>query len=184
VAGKPLKKATLSQSSPVAVLQIDGLRPEICPVQFPLDPFSSTSHTTKVSASKDLATMKSVPDQGFSGQEYGGDIQRITAFLPKGAEPWERQGSGGNPCQLLILTDNPDRVAPSISGITECQSWPTIHNGKTAITVSCFTAGGQAIQCCGHGLLAAAHSWQQRLQCSELSLLMTSSRLQCWREQE
>ena len=51
------------------------------------------------------------------------------------------------------------------------------------IAVACYTAAGQAIQCCGHGLLSAAHSWLERLQCEELSLLMNNSLVSSWREQ-
>lgn len=49
------------------------------------------------------------------------------------------------------------------------------------IAVSCYTPQDRVIQCCGHGLLAAAFSWQQRLQRSEVSLLMNNSLVPAWR---
>ncbi|MCB1704043.1 MAG: PhzF family phenazine biosynthesis protein [Halioglobus sp.] len=46
----------------------------------------------------------------------------------------------------------------------------------------CYSAAGQIIQCCGHGLLAAAHSWQRRLQRDRLPLVMNGSVVPSWRE--
>ena len=74
-----------------------------------------------------------------------------------------------------MLANAPGESAQSGKGATTCQSWPTTHQNLPVIAVSCKTQDGQAIQCCGHGLLAAAHSWQLRMQCSEVSLLMNNS---------
>lgn len=41
----------------------------------------------------------------------------------------------------------------------------------------CYTPSGESIECCGHGLLAAAHGWHRRLDCDSLTLLMHSSRV-------
>jgi len=39
---------------------------------------------------------------------------------------------------------------------TRCVSWP---DGERRAAVRCYSSGGQAIQCCGHGLLCCAEHW-------------------------
>lgn len=39
---------------------------------------------------------------------------------------------------------------------TRCVTWP---DGERRAAVRCYSAGGQAIQCCGHGLLCSATHW-------------------------
>lgn len=115
--------------------------------------------------------------------EHAACIQLISAFSPKPTGLAERRDSGGNPCALSILEHAPNGPVLPVTGMTLCQSWPNNHDEKPTIAVACYTASGQAIQCCGHGLLAAAHSWQQKLQCDELTLLMNNSLVHSWREQ-
>jgi predicted PhzF superfamily epimerase YddE/YHI9 len=91
------------------------------------------------------------------------------------------QQCAGNPCLLLTL-DAPPQDAPPIATATQCQSWLETHDGASVIAVRCYSAGGQLIQCCGHGLLAAAHSWQRQLQCEVVELLMNGSVILSWRE--
>lgn len=63
--------------------------------------------------------------------------------------------AGGNPCLVTLCATPPER-APGRTGMTHCLSWPL---GAQRAGVSCWTAGGNPIQCCGHGLLCSAASW-------------------------
>ena len=92
------------------------------------------------------------------------------------------QQCAGNPCLLLTLDAPPQDALPIATGVTQCQSWLETHDGASVIAVRCYSAGGQLIQCCGHGLLAAAHSWQRQLQCEVVELSMNGSVLFSWRE--
>ncbi len=83
-----------------------------------------------------------------------------------------------------MLADTPGESVQSVKRLTTCQSWPTTHLNRPVIAVSCKTQDGRDIQCCGHGLLAAAHSWQLRMQCSEVSLLMNNSVIPSWGDQQ
>jgi predicted PhzF superfamily epimerase YddE/YHI9 len=123
-------------------------------------------------------------DRDSPDRQEGGDTQLITAFVPGAGHRSHAENSSGNPCLLSVLADAPVEPAPSDAGLTCCYSWPTHYKNEAVIAVSCYTPHGNAIQCCGHGLLAAAHSWQQRLQCSEISLLMNHSLVPSWRHQK
>ena len=127
--------------------------------------------------------MKPTQDQNFACQGQGDNSQLIATFLPMDTTAAISESSAGNPCQLLSLRRAPKEPIPSSTGLTLCQSWPTRHSKYPAIVVSCYTAGGQVIQCCGHGMLAATHSWLRRLQSDELSLQMSNSHVLGWREQ-
>jgi predicted PhzF superfamily epimerase YddE/YHI9 len=83
--------------------------------------------------------------------------QALRAFC--GSET-NSQGSraGGNPC-LVTLCASPPEQAPARSAVTQCLSWPL---GERRAGVSCWTAGGTPIQCCGHGLMCCAASWINR----------------------
>ncbi|CAA0094670.1 Uncharacterised protein [Halioglobus japonicus] len=92
------------------------------------------------------------------------------------------QRCAGNPC-LLQSFDAPPTGAPDAgAAITQCQSWPEVREDEPVVGVRCYSAGGQLIQCCGHGLLAAAHRWQRRLQRSVLNVSMNGSLVASWRE--
>jgi predicted PhzF superfamily epimerase YddE/YHI9 len=82
----------------------------------------------------------------------------------------------------MVLQGPPDAAVRPPGGLTACQSWTDSPDDKRVIAVRCYTAGGQLIQCCGHGLLAAAHVWQRRLGCSRLTLDMNGSRITSWRQ--
>lgn len=127
--------------------------------------------------------MNSAIDQENLCLERAACIQLISTFIPEPDNLAEQRDRGGNPCALSILENAPDETVQPVTGITLCQSWPTNHDGQPVIAVACYTGGGLPIQCCGHGLLAAAHSWQQKLQCDELSLLMHNSLVHSWCEQ-
>jgi predicted PhzF superfamily epimerase YddE/YHI9 len=115
--------------------------------------------------------------------DHTGSHQLMASFIPHTADLDDPRDRGGNPCLLSILENAPENLPPPTPKVTHCQSWPTRHNGQAMIAVACYTASGQSIRCCGHGLLAAAHSWLERLQCAELSLLMGGSVVHSWREQ-
>ncbi|WP_145999059.1 PhzF family phenazine biosynthesis protein [Oceanicoccus sp. KOV_DT_Chl] len=104
----------------------------------------------------------------------------ITAFTGSGVN----QHLHGNPCLLLVDQHQPPHPPAPIDALSQCQSWPVVHQTNTAIAVRCFTACGQLIHCCGHGLLAAAYYWQRQLNSSQLTLLMNDSEVQSWSEAE
>jgi predicted PhzF superfamily epimerase YddE/YHI9 len=92
------------------------------------------------------------------------------------------QHCGGNPC-LLQAFDAPPRGAPkALSDTAQCQSWPDSRSEEPLIAVRCYSTAGDLIQCCGHGLLAAAHHWQRRLQRRTVNLSMNGSRIASWCE--
>ena len=126
--------------------------------------------------------MTPTQDEIFSCQEQGDNSQLIVTFLPKDANTAICENSAGNPCQLQILRCAPNEPIQADTRLTLCQSWPTEPNNYPAIIVNCYTADGQAIQCCGHGMLAATHSWLERLQCDELSVQMSNSHILGWHE--
>jgi predicted PhzF superfamily epimerase YddE/YHI9 len=131
--------------------------------------------------------MKPAHHQDFPSQAHRGERQLISAFVPTdGTRPQSATpfGQGGNPCLLLSLSNAPDSAPPADAEFTVCQSWPVTHHKQAVIAVRCYTSGGQAIECCGHGLLAAAHSWQRRMQCSELPLLMNKSLVLSWQQDD
>ena len=127
--------------------------------------------------------MKPKQDQIFSCQGQGDNSELIATFLPEKADAAISDGAVGNPCQLQILQRAPIQPMATGTEVTLCQSWPTQHSKYPAIIVSCCTTDGQAIQCCGHGMLAATHSWLRRLQCDELSVTMNNSQIMGWHEQ-
>ncbi len=128
--------------------------------------------------------MKPAVDQGSFDLKDVGDKQLITAFVPEAGTHSHAENSSGNPCLLSVLANAPVEPAPSVAGLTYCHSWPANYKNQAVIAVRCYTPDGNVIQCCGHGLLAAAYSWQQRLQCSEISLLMNGTLVPSWRQQE
>ena len=128
--------------------------------------------------------MKTAQDQGSSDLKEAGDKQLIAAFLPEAGNHSHAKTSSGNPCLLSVLASAPVEPAPSVAGLTCCHSWPAKYKNQMVIAVSCYTQDGNIIQCCGHGLLAAAFSWQQRLGSSELSLLMNHTLVPSWQQQE
>ena len=125
-----------------------------------------------------------VPNQKDCCQEGSIDNQMVAAFVPPAIDGSRREIGSGNLCQIFMLANAPSESVQSGTGLTQCQSWPTTHGKQPVIAVSCYTPDGRAIQCCGHGLLAAAYSWQQRLQRSEASLLMNNSLVPSWSDQQ
>ena len=105
------------------------------------------------------------------------DCQLITAFvdLAKGAA-----GLGGNRCRLIMLDRKPTEVLPSWSDTTTCVSWLQTSDIPAAVVLQCYSPGGQVIQCCGHGLMAASHAWMGRLGQQALTLFMQDSRVESW----
>lgn len=132
---------------------------------------------------KDRLSVSSVRDQALDYQQQGVSTQLISAFVPKTDNAPESTASGGNPCLLLVLENAPGESAHPSPGVTLCQSWPTAYDNKAVIAVNCYTAEGQVIQCCGHGLLAAAYSWLHRLKRTKLTLLMNNNLVISWSEQ-
>jgi predicted PhzF superfamily epimerase YddE/YHI9 len=127
--------------------------------------------------------MKSASDQETLSQGGGIDRQLMAAFVLPAKDSLQQSAHGGNPCLLLMFENAPSAPAPTESGLTICQSWPAAEGEQPVIEIRCYTPDGHAIQCCGHGLLAAAYHWQQRLQCGELPLRMNSSAVPSWSEQ-
>ncbi|MFT4615442.1 MAG: putative PhzF superfamily epimerase YddE/YHI9 [Bacteroidia bacterium] len=83
----------------------------------------------------------------------------------------------GNPCTVVVASTKAAAVpirSPVTSDITQCYTWP---KGDRAAHVSCYTAAGTPILCCGHGLLSCAAVWtsywggQGSLQAGETTLL-------------
>ncbi|NQX89152.1 MAG: PhzF family phenazine biosynthesis protein [Halioglobus sp.] len=87
---------------------------------------------------------------------------------------------GGNPCRLVMRQATQTELDRLVGSMTVCQSWRGTDDAA-AISVRCVSASGQTIHCCGHGLLAAAHAWQQHLGCERLTLEMHGSRILSWR---
>jgi len=127
--------------------------------------------------------MSSATNQAPSEHVRACEYQEVIAFAPPRNDSAQEQLTGGNACQLCMLQAAPGESPAPASGTTLCQSWPTVHNDMQAIAVSCYTAAGRTIECCGHGLLSAAHCWLERMQCEDLCLLMHDSLIQSWREQ-
>lgn len=113
-------------------------------------------------------------------QANAGD-RLLLAFAPPAGTPGQDDDSGGNPCLLRLLESAPSGSAPDATGQTLCLSWPVAGNGEPMVAVQCHTADGRAIQCCGHGLLATAYAWLQRLSGEKIVLLMGDSKVQGWR---
>jgi predicted PhzF superfamily epimerase YddE/YHI9 len=67
-------------------------------------------------------------------------------------------GAGGNPCQVTLLS-RPAQSAPTPDRYTHCLSWQT---GDDQCAVRCWTAAGNSIAVCGHGLLCTAMAWLER----------------------
>lgn len=81
-----------------------------------------------------------------------------------------------------MLPGPPGEGEHASGSTTLCQSWPDTHGDTQVISVRCYTAGGRLIQCCGHGLLAAAHGWHRLLDCHRVTLDMNGSRVPSWRQ--
>lgn len=88
----------------------------------------------------------------------------------------------GNACLLTAHAAPPCGAPAGETGATYCQSWPGSRSDETEIAIRCYTHQGQLIQCCGHGLLAAAHTWQRRLRRDTVRLSMNGSLVPGWRE--
>ena len=82
----------------------------------------------------------------------------------------------GNPCEILA-EPVPEQVSAMRTGITRCYSWESAR--PLQFDVACFTPGGEAIQCCGHGLLAAAWYWFHRGMLAPLQLSMDGCSIEC-----
>lgn len=85
---------------------------------------------------------------------------------------------------LLMMSQAPDSPPHPMDRMTVCQSWLANHEAKPVVAVRCYSPTGQAIQCCGHGLLAAAYRWQTYLQTTEVSLQMNNSQVRSWHEDD
>lgn len=109
--------------------------------------------------------------------EEGIDRQLLAAFVPSPDAGAAGAPAGGNSCQLYLLQAPPRAGAHASGPVTVCQSWPDSPTNVQIISVRCYTPSGELIECCGHGLLAAAHGWHRRLGCDRLTLLMQGSRV-------
>ncbi len=93
--------------------------------------------------------------------------------------------AAGNPCEIVARpAPDGDRAGPG--GITRCYSWRLpqgVGQGSDQpphYAVACFSSpGGSAIQCCGHGLLAAGWHWFSQGVPAPLHLIMGGSSVQC-----
>lgn len=108
--------------------------------------------------------------------------QLVRSFVPIDGVAPRLQRCEGNPCLLLSQQSAPLEAPAVVTDAVQCQSWRVSHDGDTVVSVRCYGADRQLIQCCGHGLLAAAHTWQRRLQRGTLSLLMNGSLIPSWSE--
>jgi len=82
------------------------------------------------------------------------EAQALRAFCSSESDT-EGPQARGNPC-LVTFSARPPEQAPARSEVTHCLSWPL---GAQRAAVSCWTAGGVPIQCCGHGLMCCAAGW-------------------------
>jgi predicted PhzF superfamily epimerase YddE/YHI9 len=82
----------------------------------------------------------------------------------------------------MMLRRSPEEAVRATDEITACQSWTNTREDREVVAVRCYTPGGELIQCCGHGLLAAAHAWQRALDRDRLTLEMNGSRIPSWRQ--
>ena len=133
-----------------------------------------------------------VQDKGILQEQTSRTIQDeerhlITCFVYKNEETLafnpKQKISGGNPCLLFTLNSQSNTPPLNASTVTQCQSWPSKFKNNISINVRCYAPQLHPIQCCGHGLLAAAYYWLQRLECDALDLLMYNSVIKAWREQ-
>ncbi len=90
----------------------------------------------------------------------------------------DAEGRGGNPCTLYSCNNKPDKLTLGFDN-TVCYTWP-ISQAKLTFGVSCYTHT-HAIQCCGHGLLAAASLHLTREE-SPVFLLMNDSKIKAFKE--
>jgi predicted PhzF superfamily epimerase YddE/YHI9 len=110
------------------------------------------------------------------------DLAMLHSFVSINGVAPRLQRCAGNHC-LLYSYDAPPLDAPAAGlGMAQCQSWPESCADEVVIATRCYSEDVQLIQCCGHGLLAAAHSWQRRLQRDALSLSMNGSLVASSRE--
>ncbi len=95
--------------------------------------------------------------------EVGGNIpfstttRQLRAFSSGDSNAGGLQARG-NPCLVTLVAEEPVAVPPA-AAISQCVSWPL---GARRAAVRCWTPGGRAIQCCGHGLLSCAAVWAER----------------------
>ena len=89
--------------------------------------------------------------------------------------------ANGNPCKLLISSPLSDSRPPDIEdGLTTlCYTWP-VGNAST-YRVRCYQKLAP-VQCCGHGLLAAARYWFETNNSNQLLLKMSESLIAGFRE--
>jgi hypothetical protein len=139
--------------------------------------FHAKVHATKI----DRKTMTLQQDQDFSFREDVVDRQLITTFVHVAENGSQHADRGGNPCMLVMREKAPKESLAPTAGLTACYSWSSRSGPSPVISVICYTSDDRAIQCCGHGLLAAAYGWMQRLQLNEVSLLMNDSQVPGWR---
>ncbi len=83
-----------------------------------------------------------------------------------------------------MLDREPTEAPPSRSDVTTCLSWLQTSELRPLIALRCYSPGGQIIQCCGHGLMAASHAWMSRLGREALTLVMQGSQVDSWRSDE
>ena len=99
--------------------------------------------------------------------------QALRAFCS--SEPnTEGPRASGNPCLVTLCAETPEQ-APARCAVTHCLSWPL---GEQRAGVSCWTAGGVPIQCCGHGLMCCAARWINRWG-QNGTLVMNGSEVAC-----
>ena len=97
------------------------------------------------------------------------DIRDFSAFCSA-----DRPLAAGNPCRLHLLASEPGS-APPPADRAQCATWP---RAAACAEVRCWTATGQLIQCCGHGLLSAAAGWRETWPAAG-KLLMNGSTIPC-----
>lgn len=85
-----------------------------------------------------------------------------------------RPQAAGNRCRLHMLP-SPPATPPPPADRAQCATWPI---GESRAEVRCWTATGQLIQCCGHGLLSAAAAWRDNWT-DQGELLMNGSFIAC-----
>lgn len=71
---------------------------------------------------------------------------------PGGPNP----GARGNPCRVELYDGEP-AAEPAAGAMTLCRSW---RNGDAQAELRCWSAGGTAVQLCGHGLLCTGVAWR------------------------
>lgn len=87
----------------------------------------------------------------------------------------------GNVCKVIIVQQSLNMPASLSGEYTQCVSQ---HQSNGSIEVACWTASGNEIMCCGHGLLASAACWLNNMKQTKVTLHSKGSHVVAYCEQD